>query len=208
LASLIQKRFNFPKDVTVELYAERVVNRALCAIAQAESLRYKLLGGLAVRRACYGVLRYIMENGAKGVEIIISGKLRGARAKSMKFKDGYMVKSGHAVNIYVDTAVRNILLKQGVLGIKVSIMLPHDPRGKLGPATPLSDDIRIEDPKDEQYRSVTTKPVDNPPIGAGAGQSGQQQGQIIQGQGNMQQPNIPLQSQIPQGQVPADAYNL
>lgn len=45
----MQKRFNFPKD-TVELYAEKVANRGLCAVAQAESLRYKLLGGLAVRR--------------------------------------------------------------------------------------------------------------------------------------------------------------
>ncbi|ONK73094.1 uncharacterized protein A4U43_C04F27130 [Asparagus officinalis] len=34
----------------VELYTEKVNNRGLCAIAQAESLRYKLLGGLAVRR--------------------------------------------------------------------------------------------------------------------------------------------------------------
>merc|ERR1712194_852208 len=90
LTSLVEKRFNFPGQC--ELYAERVQNRALSAIAQAESLRYKLLGGLAVRRACYGVLRYIMENGAKGCEIIISGKLRAQRAKSMKFKDGYMLK--------------------------------------------------------------------------------------------------------------------
>lgn len=37
--------------------------------AQAESLKYKLLGGLAVRRACYGVLRFIMESGAKGAEV-------------------------------------------------------------------------------------------------------------------------------------------
>merc|ERR1740125_39361 len=41
LTSLVQKRFNFAED-TVELYAERVQNRAMCAIAQAESLRYKL----------------------------------------------------------------------------------------------------------------------------------------------------------------------
>ena len=39
--------------------------------AQAESLKYKLLGGLAVRRACYGVLRFIMESGAKGAEVRI-----------------------------------------------------------------------------------------------------------------------------------------
>lgn len=49
LTSVVQKRFKFPEN-SVELYAERVNNRGLCAIAQAESLRYKLLGGLAVRR--------------------------------------------------------------------------------------------------------------------------------------------------------------
>ena len=49
LTSVFQKRFKFPEN-SVELYAEKVNNRGLCAIAQAESLRYKLLGGLAVRR--------------------------------------------------------------------------------------------------------------------------------------------------------------
>merc|ERR1712124_242736 len=65
LTAVVQKRFNFPPG-SVELYAEKVLNRGLCAVAQAESLRYKLLGGLAVRRACYGVLRFIMESGALG----------------------------------------------------------------------------------------------------------------------------------------------
>jgi small subunit ribosomal protein S3e len=59
------------------VYAEKVANRGLCAIAQCESLRFKLCGGLAVRRACYGVLRFIMESGAKGCEIVVSGKIRG-----------------------------------------------------------------------------------------------------------------------------------
>jgi small subunit ribosomal protein S3e len=49
LTSVVQKRFNFVEG-QVELYAERVANRALCAVAQAESLKYKLLGGIAVRR--------------------------------------------------------------------------------------------------------------------------------------------------------------
>ena len=104
----------------MELYAEKVANRGLCAVAQAESLRYKLLGGLAVRRACYGVLRFIMESGAKGCEVVVSGKLRAQRAKSMKFKDGYMVSSGNPVLEYIDFATRHVLLRQGTLGIKVS----------------------------------------------------------------------------------------
>jgi len=144
LTSVVQKRFNFP-DNSVELYAERVNNRGLCSIAQCESLRYKLLAGLAVRRACYGVLRFIMENNAKGVEVVVSGKLRGQRAKSMKFRDGYMIKSGQPTKTYVDTAIRHVLLRQGVLGIKVCIMLPWDPNGKIGPSVPLPDVVEVRD---------------------------------------------------------------
>nr|KAF6343595.1 ribosomal protein S3 [Pipistrellus kuhlii] len=100
-------------------------------------------------RACYGVLRFIMESGAKGCEVVVSGKLRGQRAKSMKFVDGLMIHSGDPVNYYVDTAVRHVLLRQGVLGIKVKIMLPWDPSGKIGPKKPLPDHVSIVEPKDE-----------------------------------------------------------
>eukprot|EP01113_Clastostelium_recurvatum_P040983 TRINITY_DN644_c0_g1_i1.p1 TRINITY_DN644_c0_g1~~TRINITY_DN644_c0_g1_i1.p1 ORF type:complete len:245 (+),score=71.14 TRINITY_DN644_c0_g1_i1:75-809(+) len=159
LTSVVQKRFNF-REGTVELYAERVPNRGLCAIAQAESLRYKLLGGLAVRRACYGVVRFIMDAGAKGCEVIVSGKLRAQRAKSMKFRDGYMVKSGQPSKDYVDTAVRNVFLRQGILGVKVAIMLPHDPTGKMGPKTPQPDVVKIIEPKEEE----TFQPANVPAV--------------------------------------------
>jgi hypothetical protein len=49
LTALVQKRFKYPEN-SLELYAEKVQYRGLSAIAQCESLRYKLLGGLAVRR--------------------------------------------------------------------------------------------------------------------------------------------------------------
>lgn len=148
LTSLVQKRFNFPPD-NVELYAEKVHNRGLCSVAQAESLRYKLQGGLQVRKACYGVLRFIMESGAKGCEVIVSGKLRAQRAKAMKFRDGYMIKSGNPVNDYIDVAVRHLKLKQGVLGIKVKIMLPYDPTGKEGGSRiPQPDVVQVFDPKE------------------------------------------------------------
>lgn len=147
LTSVVQKRFNFDES-NVELYAERVANRGLCASAQAESLRYKLLGGLAVRRACYGVLRFIMESGAKGCEVIVSGKLRAQRAKAMKFNDGFMKRSGQASREFVDTAVRHVMMRQGVLGVKVQIMLPTDPTGKTGPKKQLYDVVTIIDPKD------------------------------------------------------------
>ena len=90
-----------------------------------------------------------MENGAKGLELKVSGKLRGQRAKGMIFRDGYMIKAGHATTFYVDTATRHLCMKQGVLGIKVSIMLPHDPTGKNGPSERLSDVCTILEPKEE-----------------------------------------------------------
>jgi len=148
LTSVVQKRFGFP-DGSVELYAEKVANRGLCAVAQCESLRYKLIGGLAVRRACYGVLRFIMESGARGCEVVVSGKLRGQRAKSMKFVDGLMIHSGDPVNDYIQTAVRHVLLRQGVLAIKVKIMLPWDQKGQIGPRNPQPDNVVISEPKDE-----------------------------------------------------------
>jgi small subunit ribosomal protein S3e len=148
LTALVQKRFNFGAD-SVELYAEKVANRGLSAIAQCESLRYKLLGGLAVRRACYGVVRFIIENGAKGCEVIVSGKLRAQRAKAMKFVDGFMIHSGQPAREYVDSAVRHVLLRQGVIGIKVKIMRDFDPTGKTGPKTPLPDAINILEAKEE-----------------------------------------------------------
>merc|ERR1719488_9124 len=142
LTSLVQKRFGFPEN-SVELFAERVENRAACAMAQCESLRFKLMGGLAARRACYGVIRFIMENGAKGCEVIISGKLRAQRAKAMKFKDGYLISTGEPKRHYISMATRHVLMRQGILGVRVKIMLAHDPEGKMGAKMPLPDNIII-----------------------------------------------------------------
>eukprot|EP01084_Bolivina_argentea_P069142 125870_1 len=149
LTSVVQERFGFPAGGVV-LYAEKVQNRGLSAVAQAESLRFKLFGGLPVRRACYGVLKFIMDQeGAKGCEIIVSGKLRAQRAKSMKFRDGYMVKSGASPKVYCAKAIRHVYMRQGVLGIQVAIMLSHDPEGKNGPQIPLPDVVHVLPPKDE-----------------------------------------------------------
>ncbi|KAJ2247250.1 40S ribosomal protein S3 [Coemansia sp. RSA 455] len=98
-----------------------------------------------------------MESGAKGCEVVVSGKLRAARAKSMKFSEGFMVHSGNPAKEYIDRAVRHVDMKQGVLGIKVKIMLDWDPTGRNGPKNPLPDLVTIldNDAKDEA-------PVDGP----------------------------------------------
>merc|ERR1711871_606115 len=132
LTPLVQKRFKSP-DSSVELYAERVNNRGLCAIAQCESVKFKLIGGLACRRACYGVVRFVMESGAK----------------CMNFKDGYFVSSGQPCRDFVETATRHVLMRMGMIGISVKIMLPWDPEGKLGPKQPMPDVVTVYEPKED-----------------------------------------------------------
>lgn len=125
-------------------------------------------------------------------QVIVSGKLRAQRAKSMKFKDGYMISSGQPVKDYIDSAVRHVLLRQvsfwldlfrlwycgfllsqsgfaksytcfqGVIGIKVKIMLDWDPKGKQGPKTPIPDIVTIHPPKDEEEHIRPAAVVDVP----------------------------------------------
>jgi len=155
IQKLIQLRHKFKNEDSLRVYAEKVTARGLSAQAQAQSICYKLKGGLAVRRACYGVLKFIMDKngndgGAKGVEIIISGKLRGARAKAMKFNEGYMVTSGDATKYYIVEAVEHVLLRQGTIGVRVKIMLPYDPTGKAGCSKQLPDIVEVLEPPPEK----------------------------------------------------------
>ncbi len=152
LTSAVQKRFSLA-DGSIELFAERVANRGLCAQAQCESIRFKLEGGLAVRRACNGVVRFVMEAGAKGCEVVVGGKMSGARAKVMKFNSGYLKVSGHSKKDYIQTAVRHVMLRSGVIGIKVRIMLGYDPTGVNGPKTALPDQVIITEPKADENQA-------------------------------------------------------
>mmetsp|Transcript_3601 Transcript_3601/g.5009 ORF Transcript_3601/g.5009 Transcript_3601/m.5009 type:complete len:118 (-) Transcript_3601:88-441(-) len=90
-----------------------------------------------------------MENGAKGCEVIISGKMRAQRAKAMKFRQGYLISTGEPKKHYIDEAVRHVAMRQGMIGIKVKIMMSHDPEGKMGPKMMLPDNITVHEPKEE-----------------------------------------------------------
>ncbi|KAK4770064.1 hypothetical protein SAY87_030596 [Trapa incisa] len=57
---------------------------------------------------------------------------------------------GQPVNEYIDSPVRHVLLRQGVVGINIKIMLDWDPKGKQGPKTPLPDLVTIHPPKEEE----------------------------------------------------------
>ncbi|MCK5398250.1 MAG: 30S ribosomal protein S3, partial [Thermoplasmata archaeon] len=77
--------FNKPQVEVVE-----VENANLSAQIMAEKLASALERGWHFRRAGHSTVRRIMENGAKGCQVIISGKLTGQRHRTEKFKEGHI----------------------------------------------------------------------------------------------------------------------
>ncbi|MFX1509742.1 MAG: 30S ribosomal protein S3 [Promethearchaeota archaeon] len=90
----------------------------------AERLAQRLERGDHFRRAAYGVLRRIISAGAKGVEISLSGKLTSRRARYQKFRSGFVAKTGEPIRTAVSHGWAFAIMKPGVLGVQVRIMLP------------------------------------------------------------------------------------
>ncbi len=67
----------------------------------------------------------VMNAGAIGIEILISGKIPGARAKRWRFYEGYLKKCGDVALTDVKTAFSSAMLKTGAIGIRVKIMPPE-----------------------------------------------------------------------------------
>lgn len=94
--------------------------------------------GMQFRRVAYANIRRIMNAGAQGVEITISGKIRGSRSACAKFHDGYIKKCGEPSTKHVKEGFATVTLKPGVLGIYVRIMPPE---------VILPDNVEISEPE-------------------------------------------------------------
>lgn len=93
-------------------------------IADEIALGLERFGPLKFKVIAYRTLQRIMKSGALGVEIRLSGKLPGSRAKSWRFAQGYLKKTGDPAKV-VDRAQARAETKPGTVGIKVSILSPH-----------------------------------------------------------------------------------
>ncbi|MCS7122151.1 MAG: 30S ribosomal protein S3 [Archaeoglobaceae archaeon] len=80
--------------------------------------------GWYFRRAGYRFLYRIMEAGAKGCEIEISGKLVSERARSEKFVAGTIVHSGDPAFSLVRRGFDVAIKKLGVYGVTIRIIPP------------------------------------------------------------------------------------
>ena len=97
------------------LDASIVAERIVSSLERFGSARFKGIG--------HKMMENVMNAGALGIEVIISGKIPGARAKSWRFYTGYLKKCGD-VALSVKAARKSALLKSGIIGVKVAIMPP------------------------------------------------------------------------------------
>src|SRR3989344_7487776 len=97
------------------LNANIVAERIVSSLERFGVARFKGVG--------HKMMENVMNAGALGIEITISGKIPGARAKSWRFYTGYLKKCGD-VALSVRIAKKSALLKSGVVGVKVAIMPP------------------------------------------------------------------------------------
>ncbi|MHA7647301.1 30S ribosomal protein S3 [Nitrosopumilus sp. S4] len=77
--------------------------------------------GTAFRRATMWTLKQIMENGAMGVQITISGKLRGDRSAFEKHTAGILPRAGHHAEVIVDEDIAHVKTAMGLIGIRIRI---------------------------------------------------------------------------------------
>jgi small subunit ribosomal protein S3 len=82
--------------------------------------------GTAFRRASLWTINTIMSAGAMGVEITISGKLRGERAHFEKHSAGTIPKSGKISEEVVRSSTNSLLTKMGLVGIKLKISIKEE----------------------------------------------------------------------------------
>lgn len=105
-----------------QIEVEEVRSPDLNAQIMAERLAYSLDRGRHYRRAGYYILRKVMDAGARGVEIRVSGKVTSQRARCQIFRAGTMKKSGMPAQEAVKKGVAQCIQKTGVLGVIVKIM--------------------------------------------------------------------------------------
>ena len=134
-----------------QIEVSEVANPALNPHIMAQKLALALERGWHFRRAGHSTVLRIMEAGAKGCQITISGKLTGERHRTVRFKAGHVKYCGEPRLTFMWNAYATAMKKAGMMGIKVQIM---DPNARL------PDEIDVMDPEEALAKGLVPKRVE------------------------------------------------
>ena len=136
ITTALEEQFNL-EDPQVDV--QEVEEPDLNARIVADRLANALERGWYFRKAGHTTLERIMDAGALGAEIVLSGKVTGARSRVEKFNDGYIKHNGEPAETIVDHGQGVAVMKLGTIGVDVKI---------IPPGAELPDDFRIEEDAD------------------------------------------------------------
>ncbi|MBX4196596.1 30S ribosomal protein S3 [Candidatus Pacearchaeota archaeon] len=123
LTRVLKKRFKLDNPhIEIREIMEPLLDAQLVADEIALLLERK--GSLKFKVIAYKMLQEIMKVGAMGAEIVLAGKLPSERARSWRFAQGYLKKTGDPAKV-VDRAMSQAITLPGVVGISVSILPPN-----------------------------------------------------------------------------------
>jgi small subunit ribosomal protein S3 len=105
----------------------------------ADRLGNALERGWYFRKAGHTTIDRIMDAGALGAEIVLSGKVTGARSRVEKFNRGYIKHNGEPAQEIVDEGQGVAVMKLGTIGVTVKI---------IPPGAELPDDFEIHEDVD------------------------------------------------------------
>ena len=143
LTKTLKKKFNLENP---QIEISEIENPSLDPKIVAEKIANSLerFGTSKFKAIGHKTMSDVMNSGALGVEIVISGKIPSARAKSWRFYQGYLKKCGEVAISGVQHAYTQAQLKTGVIGVKISIM---PPTVKLPDALRIHDAVETIQPK-------------------------------------------------------------
>ncbi|MFB6308313.1 MAG: 30S ribosomal protein S3 [Haloarculaceae archaeon] len=108
----------------------------------ADRLANALERGWYFRKAGHTTIDRIMEAGALGAEIVLSGKVTGARSRVEKFNRGYIKHNGEPAEEIVDHGQGTAVMKLGTIGVDVKIIPPN---AELPDDFEIYEDVEVED---------------------------------------------------------------
>jgi small subunit ribosomal protein S3 len=121
LATVLEENFKISNP---QISVSEIEVPELNAFVVASRVASALQRGVHFRRAGFWALNQVMDAGALGVEIVISGKLRTERARFEKFRAGYFPRCGEPALRYMRKAEFHVQLKPGIIGVRVKLMPP------------------------------------------------------------------------------------
>jgi small subunit ribosomal protein S3 len=121
LAAVLEQNF---KVANPQISVSEIEVPELNAYVVASRVTSALQKGIHFRRAGFWAMNQVMEAGALGCEIVISGKLRTERARFEKFRAGYFPRCGEPALKWTRKTEAHVQLKAGMFGVRVKIMPP------------------------------------------------------------------------------------